>query len=286
MRARVGLGNSVESALTSVLDFLPRFVAFILVLVIGYFIAKALATLTNKILERVGFERAVARGGIAEAMAKGRHDASDIIAKIVYYAILLFALQMAFGIFPDNPVSELLTGIIVFLPKIFVAIIILVVGSAVAMAVKDLIQGSLGWLSYGSLLGTIASVFIMFVTIIAALNQVEIATTVTTPILIAILATVGGVIVVGVGGGLIGPMRERWGGWLSSLENETGRARSETAFRRARGSSNGDDARSDPTRTDDTTHDTATTPVDVTDTTTGVYDQYSSDQIGSGQTHR
>jgi hypothetical protein len=47
-----------------------------------------------------------------------------------------------------------------------------------------------------------------------------VATTVTTPILITVLAIIAGVIVVGVGGGLIKPMQNRWDGWLNRAEQE------------------------------------------------------------------
>ena len=46
-----------------------------------------------------------------------------------------------------------------------------------------------------------------------------IALTVTLPVLVAILATVGGIAIVGVGGGLIKPMQERWEGYLASAES-------------------------------------------------------------------
>ncbi|MET3721593.1 hypothetical protein [Arthrobacter sp. UYEF21] len=82
-------------------------------------------------------------------------------------------------------------------------IIIVIISASVAAGVKTLIQGSLGGLSYGKTLGNIASIFILGIGIIAALNQVDIATTVTNPILIAVLAAIVGVIIVGVGGGLI-----------------------------------------------------------------------------------
>ena len=50
--------------------------------------------------------------------------------------------------------------------------------------------------------------------IIAALGKINIATTVTTPVLVTVLATIGGVIVVGFGGGLIKPAQRRWtDGW-------------------------------------------------------------------------
>jgi hypothetical protein len=101
--------------------------------------------------------------------------------------------------------------------------------------VKDMVAAALGGLSYGNVVATIASVFIWALGIIAALNQIGIATTVTTPVLIAVLATVGGVLVVGMGGGLIKPMQQRWDRWLSRAESELPAARAEAqAYQRGR----------------------------------------------------
>ena len=73
----------------------------------------------------------------------------------------------------------------------------------------------------------IASVFILGLGIIAALNQVGIATTVTTPVLIAVLATVAGILIVGVGGGLVRPMQSRWEQYLETMSQETGRIKAQ-----------------------------------------------------------
>jgi hypothetical protein len=56
--------------------------------------------------------------------------------------------------------------------------------------------------------------------IIAALGQVNIATAITGPVLIAVLATIGGVIVVGFGGGLIKPAQDRWRGWMANMQQQ------------------------------------------------------------------
>ncbi|MEO8851030.1 MAG: hypothetical protein ABI360_04800 [Allobranchiibius sp.] len=212
--------DALQNALTNVIAFVPKLVMFLLILLIGWFIAKAIAKAINKVLERVGFDGAVERGGIAKALAKSEYDASDIVGKLVYYALMLFVLQLAFGVFGANPISDLLTSIIAFIPSLIVAIIIIVVAAAIAAAVKTLIEGSLGGLSYGKTLANIAAVFILGLGIIAALNQVGIATTVTTPVLIAVLATIAGILVVGVGGGLVKPMQARWESYLTSAENE------------------------------------------------------------------
>ncbi|MEV4466484.1 hypothetical protein AB0J51_23035 [Micromonospora echinofusca] len=218
---RDNFGDAVGDALRSVMLFLPKAVAFVAILVAGWLIAKAVLKIVDKVLERVGFDRAVERGGIRRALARSRYDASDIVAKLAYYGVLLVTLQLAFGIWGPNPISDLITGVIAWLPRAFVAIVIVVVAAAIANAVKDIISGALGGLSYGRLLATIASVFILGLGVIAALNQIGVATAVTTPVLIAVLATVGGILVVGVGGGLVRPMQSRWESWLSRAEQES-----------------------------------------------------------------
>lgn len=223
--AAVDYGQGISDAWSRVATFVPKFLAFLVILLVGYIIAKVLRKATNAVLERIGFDTAVERGGVKAALAKSKYDASDIVAKLVYYAVLLIALQVAFGVFGPNPISELLAGVVAFLPKAVVAIIIVVVAAAIAKAVKDLVTAALGGLSYGNLLGNLASVFILGLGIIAALNQIGIATTVTTPILVAVLATVGGILVVGVGGGLVRPMQSRWERWLNTAEQESANVR-------------------------------------------------------------
>lgn len=213
----------------SVATFAPKLVAFLLILIIGLIIAKLIGKAVDKILERVGFDRAVERGGVKHALAKSQYDASDIAGKIVYYALVLFVLQLAFGVFGANPISDLIAGIIAFLPKLFVALVITVLAFAIAAAVRDLLSNTLSGLSYGKMLATIASVFIIGLGIIAALNQIGIALTVTLPVLVAVLGTIGGILVVGVGGGLIKPMQHRWESYLHKAEEEGRNIKNQTS---------------------------------------------------------
>lgn len=212
--------QALQDALAVVFAFIPLALLFLLILIVGLIVAKLISKGLEKLLEKVGFDRLVERGGIKKALAKSKLDASDIVAKIVYYALVLFVLQFAFGVFGPNPVSDLLEGIIGFLPKIIVAIIIIVIAAAIAAGAKALIQNTLSGLSYGKILGNIVAVFILFLGVTAALNQIEVATTVTTPILIAVLAIIAGVIIVGAGGGLIKPMQQRWEAMLTKAEEE------------------------------------------------------------------
>ncbi len=213
--------QSLTDALGSVVAFVPKLALFLLVLVVGLLVARALAKGVDKLLERVGFDRAVERGGLKKALARSSLDASAIVGRLVWYALALFVLQLAFSAFGPNPVSDLLTRLIAYLPQVLLAIVLLVVVAAVAKAVRDLVTGTLSGLSYGRTLGTVAGALVLGLGVVAALGQLGVATAVTTPVLVTVLATVGGILVVGVGGGLVRPMQSRWEGWLATAERES-----------------------------------------------------------------
>ncbi|NUU21959.1 MAG: hypothetical protein HOV68_10675 [Streptomycetaceae bacterium] len=231
----VDFDTAFTDAFTSVAKFVPKFLAFLVILLIGWIVAKVIARIVDRVLRAVGFEKVAERGGISSALEGSKYDATAIVVKIIYYAVMLMVLQLAFGVFGPNPISDLLRSIVLWLPKAVVACVIIVVAMAIARVVRDIIGAALGGVSYGKTVATIAWVFIVALGTIAALSQAEIATSVTGPVLTAVLAAIAGVIIVGVGGGLIQPMRSRWERWLDSAERESANAKaSMDAYQRGR----------------------------------------------------
>ena len=178
-------------------------------------------------LERVGFDRAVERGGIRRAIEQSKYDASDIVGKLIFYALMLLVLQMAFGVFGSNPVSDLLAGVISYLPKVIAAVLIIVVAAAIAAAVKELIEAALGGLSYGRAVAFGASIAIIAVGFFAALDQLQIAPRIVSGLFYAVLAVVAGSAIIAIGGGGIAPMRRRWEAVLDRYDQEKQRVAEE-----------------------------------------------------------
>ena len=225
MLAQADVGESFQEMLSQIINFLPKLLAFLAIVLIGWFVAKAIAKIVDRVLERVGFDRAVERGGVGRALEPTEYDASTILAKIVFYTLMLFVLQLAFGIFGPNPISELLYGVIAFLPRLFVAILIVVVAAAIASAVRDLVAGSIGGLSYGRVLANVAGGAILVFGVFAALNQIQIAPAIVNGLFYALIAIVAGSAIVAIGGGGIRPMREQWEKAIDRLEEEAPRIR-------------------------------------------------------------
>ncbi len=223
--AAVDFGGAVTDGFRTFATFIPKLIGFLLILIIGYFIAKFIAKLVDKLLQKAGFDRAVERGGIKKALAKSNYDASDIVAKIVFFAIFIPVLSAAVGQLGIAALEAPLAAFILLIPKILVAIVLVVIGAAIAGALKKLITDSLGGLSYGSALGTAASALVLVLFVKAALDEVGIATNVTSAVLYTVLATIAGVTIVGVGGGLIRPMQSRWEQNLSKASQESDRVK-------------------------------------------------------------
>ncbi|CAM3195296.1 mechanosensitive ion channel family protein [Stackebrandtia soli] len=223
----MNITQSFQSALDAVVNFLPRALAFVVILAVGWIVAVLLRAAVSKLLAKVGLDRLAERGGMHRFT--GKYTVSKMAGTLVYALILLFTLQIAFNAFGPNPVSALLNDLVAWLPQLFIAGVIMVVASAIANMAFELVSGAMSNLSYGKTIARIAQVAIIAVAAIAALNQIGIATTVTTPILIAGLAMIAGVVIVGVGGGLVQPMRQRWERALGVVESEAGNMRTSMA---------------------------------------------------------
>jgi len=210
MPLAVDFQAGISDAWSNVIAFIPKLAAALLVLLVGYLVARVAAGVLDKVLERVGFDRAVERGGIKQALARSKYDPSDIIAKVVFWLIFLVTLQLAFGLFGPNPISDLLKGLIAYLPNVLVAILIVVIAAAIARAVTDLLTSLLSSVSGGQLMAKGAGIAILVFAAFAALDQLKIAPRIVTGLWYAILAIVVGSAVVAIGGGGIKTMQRYW----------------------------------------------------------------------------
>jgi hypothetical protein len=218
MYLAVDFQGGIENAWSNVATFVPKLAAALLILLVGWFVAKLVSRILDRILERVGFDRVVERGGLRQALARSKYDPSDILAKLVYWTIMLFVLQLAFGVFGANPISDLLGGLIAYLPNLFVAILIIVIAAAVARAVTDLLANLLSGMQGGQLIARGAGVAILVFAAFAALDQLQIAPRIVTGLWYAILAAVVGSVIVAVGGGGIRTMQRYWDQTASRAE--------------------------------------------------------------------
>jgi hypothetical protein len=208
-----------NTAWNNVADAVPNIITCLVILIVGYIVAKLVENILDRVLTRVGFDGWVERGGVKRALQASNIDASDLLGRIVFYAIMLVVLATAFGVFGQNPVSTYLSAAVAYLPKVFVALVIIVIAAAIAAAARNVVGAFMGGVSFGRIAANLTYGLILAIGIFAALNQLEIAPLVVNAVLYAALAAIVGVVIVAVGGGGIQPMRERWASTLASYDS-------------------------------------------------------------------
>jgi len=213
MIADIDIESGLQSAWQHVATIVPKLLGFFLILLVGWFIAKALSKLTNSLLERVGFDNWVERGSLKQAFARNNTDASDLVAVLVFWTVFLITLQLAFGIWGPNPISDLLHGLIAYIPRIVVAVVILVIAAAVARVLTDVLRPMLGAVEGGDWIARAAGVAVLVIGVFAALDELQIAPAIVVGLFYALLAVIVGSLIVAFGGGGIPVAREylqRW----------------------------------------------------------------------------
>jgi Conserved TM helix len=153
-------------------------------------------------------------------------NVAAFVPKLVFWTIML----LAFGVFGSNPISDLLRGLIAYLPNVFVAILILVIAAAIARAVTDLLSSLLSSVQGGQALARGAGIAILVFAAFAALDQLQIAPRIVTGLWYALLAAVVGSVIVAVGGGGIRTMQRYWDRMAGKAESRGPQLRDQVEF--------------------------------------------------------
>ncbi|MDX1367403.1 mechanosensitive ion channel family protein [Pseudomonas sp.] len=180
---------------TKVAGFIPNlFVALILVL-LGFVVAKLLDTLLSKLLGKIGLDRLMAGTGLTKLLGRGgiQVPVSTLIGKIVYWFVLLIFLVSAAESLGLERVSATLDVLALYLPKVFGAALVLLAGVLLAQLVSGLVRGAAEGvgLDYAHGLGRIAQGLVIIISISVAIGQLEIKTDLLNNVIAIVLISVG-----------------------------------------------------------------------------------------------
>jgi hypothetical protein len=144
--------NALSNAVNLILTFIPRLIGFLVILIVGLIIAALVARAVTFLLRRVGFDRMADRIGLTrfEQRMGVRMDTAGILGKIVYWFILLIFLVPAADALGVPAVSNILNTLVAYIPNVFVAILILFLGTLAATVVADLVRGAVASANIGN----------------------------------------------------------------------------------------------------------------------------------------
>ncbi|AHL75268.1 transporter [Stutzerimonas stutzeri] len=192
-------GQSLLGALSAlwapVAAFIPRLFGALLVVAVGFVVAKLLDTLLSKVLAKVGLDRLVAGTGVTKLLGRAgiRVPISVLIGRIVYWFVLLVFLVSAAESLGLARVSATLDMLALYVPKVFGAGLILLVGILLAQLVNGLVRGAAEGvgLEYASGLGRIAQGLVIIIIISVAIGQLEVKTELLNYVIAIALISVG-----------------------------------------------------------------------------------------------
>lgn len=170
---------------------LPNVLGAIVILILGWLISKGIASVLDKILLGVKFDALATKLKVVELLERGNIESppSKIISQFVYWILLLLVFITASDILGWKSVSDEISKLISYLPTLFSAIILFILGSFIAGFVRDIIRSTTA--SLGIRAGRLISQFIFYLLIIivtlTALKQAGIDTTIITSNLLLIL---------------------------------------------------------------------------------------------------
>ena len=192
--------QALNESLTATANLLPGLLAAIIIFILGVAIATLLRRLLIKLLEAISFEKALAPTGIPNALKKTETSltASSLLGELLRWFVILLFLIPAVDQLGLGAVNGVLSALLLYIPNVVVAVIIVAVGAIVAKISRDVVAATAASLGaqFAQVVGEVARSAIIVFAVLAALNQLGVASD-----LIKILFT-GFVAMVALAGGL------------------------------------------------------------------------------------
>jgi len=175
--AAVEVGDSLQRGLDNLIGFLPNLIGFLIILAIGYVIARIVKGVVTKLLERIGTDRAVHTGSTGEyvnRVAPG-FKPSSVIGTIAFWFLFLGVLAVAVSQLGIAALDNFVADIVAYLPNVVAAVLILVVAIALAGLVGTVLERTMGDTPTGKAVRSVAPVLILAIGTFMVLDQLKIA---------------------------------------------------------------------------------------------------------------
>jgi len=171
--------TSLTDSLGRIIEALPSILGAIIILLIGWGIGKLVQWLVTKGLRALRFSQLTGRAGINDALKRAdvKTGPSAMLGIIAYWFVFLIAVNAAVGLLDIPALTELMSAVVLYLPRIFAALLIIVLGAWAASLLGRVTRASAGSanIGYADLLGTIVQGFGLFFVFAIALDVLGLA---------------------------------------------------------------------------------------------------------------
>jgi len=185
--AKIDIGNSVQTMLDRFFEAIPVIALLIVVLIVGYIIAKMLAAATRKILHTINFNTMIHDNSPGDMARKVLPNPADLLSKVVYWIVMIGVFSVFFSILNVETFNTILEGVYGYMPNVLAAILIFVVAGLISAGVGGFASRVMGDTATGKIVMTVVPAVTMSIAFFMILNQLKIAPEIVTVTYTAIM---------------------------------------------------------------------------------------------------
>ena len=177
-RSTDALQDSFSMAWHQIILVTPKIVAMVVVLVVGYVLARLAARAITMLSEKIGLQIAAERSGLSDSMHHMgiRRNVPAIVGTIVFWLLMCVFLMAAFNILNLTPLTNAMAEVVNYIPKLLVATVVVVVGLLAASFLRGVVATSADriGITYAQHLANGCYYVLAVLTMIAAFNALDI----------------------------------------------------------------------------------------------------------------
>lgn len=187
--------HAFEGYLQSLSSMIPSIVNALIILIIGWILAKIIQWLVYKLSHALGIDRLAQKSGVHRFLEKRgiKRGFSGLASSIFFWMIILIVMVKFFNLLGLEVVSDLLNQFLFFIPNVLIACVLIILGFYLAEFVSSLVVGSLEESSFENpeLIGKLVFYCIGFFTLAIALTQIGIGETIITNVVSIFFGSIG-----------------------------------------------------------------------------------------------
>ena len=150
MLAELNWGNlivePIRQMLTKIMAFLPVLLGALIILIVGWIVAKAIRRIVDWLLKTARFDTLADKAGITEILRKGdmKITAREVVSGLVYWLVIIMVLVMVVNALGLPKASDILASLFAYVPKVIAALFVLVVAMFLASFVSGIVRTAAG----------------------------------------------------------------------------------------------------------------------------------------------
>lgn len=188
--ADVDISSSLQRGVNEVFAFIPEFIAAVVIVIVGYFVAKIIGNIVARVLARAGLDRTLHAGQGGDWVRRVTASPARLVGKLAFWAVFLGAISLAVSVLGINALTDFVAAVYGYLPHVIAAVLIFLVAGAVSTAVVALANRTMGDTPTGKFVTTAAPILIMAIATFMILTELGIAEQI---VLITYAALIGAV---------------------------------------------------------------------------------------------